>query len=298
VKSFEILEEKHGQIHPSIGAACLAVASVQNIVCNYEDAREWLIRALKKMEKLVPLPDRAIAFIQIQLCQVLSKQGHNDEAILVLSKATTFHSDRARSKLRVKVADEMMADGHKESIKNLNDVLDQSINDDVKLALELNSRLVQMLFETGAEWQAADQAEAIVSLTEAAFGWDSAEFAKSKKDAGNQCAAAGDWSRAVTHFKGSTESYDAIYGKKDKRTKESMRLLANAMSKEKRAYNDDINKDMIENNIKQSDEANWEQAYNIAGDIGNTSIEYDDENNMENNSPLTASPKSPSSNYD
>jgi len=306
VKSFEILEEKHGQIHPSIGAACLAVASVQNIINNYEDAREWLIRALKKMEKLLPLPERAIAFIQIQLCQVLSKQGDNDEAILVLSKATTFHSDRARGKLRVKIADETLAEGNKDAgkDKNIYDVLDQSIFDDVKLAIELNSRLVQMLVETGAEWQAADQAEAIVSLTEAAFGWDSAEFAKCKKDAGIQCATAGDWNRAVSHFKGSIESYEAIYGKKDKRTKEVLRLLSSTISKEKKAYNnDDINKDMIE--TKPTDEANgeWSHAYKIAGDIGNTSLDGDDNFNasldgddnfnLDTSSPLTASPKSP-----
>jgi hypothetical protein len=218
----------------------------------------------------------------------------------VLSKATTFHSDRARGKLRVKIADETLAEGNKDAgkDKNIYDVLDQSIFDDVKLAMELNSRLVQMLVETGAEWQAADQAEAIVSLTEAAFGWDSAEFAKSKKDAGMQCATAGDWTRAVSHFKGSIESYEAIYGKKDKRTKEVIRHLSSATSKEKKAYNnDDINKDMVE--TKPTDEANgeWVHAYNIAGDIGNTSLDFDDDDdnfgNLDTSSPLTASPKSP-----
>lgn len=179
------------------------------------------------MEKLIPYPDRAIAFIQMQLCQVLSKQGYTDEAILVLSKALTFHSDKVRFKLRNNNKgnnnDEVLIDGGvKDNIdKKFNDtiIIDQTIYDDVKIALELNARLIQMLFDTGATWQAADQAETIISLVEISYGWDSLEYAKCKKDAGIQCAATGDWTRAVNHFKDSVESYETIYGKKIKEQK-------------------------------------------------------------------------------
>ena len=99
VRSFEILESTHGSMHPSVGTACLAVASVQNILEDYEDTRDWLMRALRYMEKFNPLPQRAISFTQIQLSQVLSKLGHEDEARMVLSKAAGFHMSRANQML-------------------------------------------------------------------------------------------------------------------------------------------------------------------------------------------------------
>lgn len=67
VRSFEIIERSHGQSHPSYGASCIAVASVKNIIGDYELTREWLTRALRSMEKLDPLPERAIAFVQTQV---------------------------------------------------------------------------------------------------------------------------------------------------------------------------------------------------------------------------------------
>ena len=36
----------YGAGHPSVGAACLAVASVQNILEHCEDTRTWLVKAL------------------------------------------------------------------------------------------------------------------------------------------------------------------------------------------------------------------------------------------------------------
>jgi hypothetical protein len=51
------------------------------------------------MEKLDPLPLRAIVFVQLQLSQVLSKLGYEDEAMRVLAKAVDFHSEKAREVL-------------------------------------------------------------------------------------------------------------------------------------------------------------------------------------------------------
>ena len=42
------------------------MASVQNTVGRYDDAREWLTKALRAMEKLTPLPVRSLAFTQVQ----------------------------------------------------------------------------------------------------------------------------------------------------------------------------------------------------------------------------------------
>lgn len=95
VRSYEILENTHGPGHPSVGTACLAVASVQNILEDFEDTRTWLMKALKLMEKYVPLPHRAISFTQVQLSQVLSRLGHDDQARMVLSNAAMFHMSQA-----------------------------------------------------------------------------------------------------------------------------------------------------------------------------------------------------------
>jgi hypothetical protein len=67
MRSFEIIDKAHGQTHPSYGASCIAVASVKNIVGDYEATREWLARSLRSMEKLSPPPERAIAFVQTQV---------------------------------------------------------------------------------------------------------------------------------------------------------------------------------------------------------------------------------------
>lgn len=67
LRSFEIIERCHGQGHPAFGASCIAVASVKNILGDLEASREWLARALRSMETLVPAPERAIAFVQTQV---------------------------------------------------------------------------------------------------------------------------------------------------------------------------------------------------------------------------------------
>lgn len=76
VRSLDIMEKVHNTgIHPTIATTCLAVASVQNLCNNLQDAREWLMKCLRILEKLNPLPERAIAFVHVQLSNVLLKLG-------------------------------------------------------------------------------------------------------------------------------------------------------------------------------------------------------------------------------
>lgn len=44
----------------------------------------------------LPSPQRAIAFTQTQLSQVLQKLGHLDEALQLLSQASSFHLAQAK----------------------------------------------------------------------------------------------------------------------------------------------------------------------------------------------------------
>lgn len=99
VKSYEIAETTHGALHPIVGTACLAVASVQNLLKDFESTREWLLRAIRIFEKAQPTPHRAITFAQTQLSHALTKMGHDDEARRVLNKAAQFHLATARAML-------------------------------------------------------------------------------------------------------------------------------------------------------------------------------------------------------
>lgn len=39
VRSLEIIEEVHGSHHPTVGTACLAIASVKNLCGSYDESR-------------------------------------------------------------------------------------------------------------------------------------------------------------------------------------------------------------------------------------------------------------------
>jgi hypothetical protein len=99
VMSYEILDGNHGSFHPITATACMAIASVQNILKDYESTREWLVKAIRIMEKassassmsvFFPTPIRAITFAQVQLSHVLSKLGYDEEGRRVLYKAADF----------------------------------------------------------------------------------------------------------------------------------------------------------------------------------------------------------------
>ncbi|RYG65246.1 hypothetical protein EON64_12335 [archaeon] len=103
VKSFEIVEGVHG-VHAIVGTACVAVASVQNLLRDYENTRDWLLRAIRVFEKCSPIPMRAITFAQTQLANALSRMKHEDEGRKVLNKAAQFHLQQARSMLTLHLA--------------------------------------------------------------------------------------------------------------------------------------------------------------------------------------------------
>ena len=67
VRALEITERCFGSTHACYGAACIAVAAVKNISGDLEETREWLSRAMRSMEKLDPLPERAVVFVKTQV---------------------------------------------------------------------------------------------------------------------------------------------------------------------------------------------------------------------------------------
>ena len=101
-KTFDLLSKTHGSHHSAIGASCLAVASVQNMVDALEGTEEWLRRALTTMQALKPVPVRALSFTRIQLSQVLSRQGRVEEALEVLIMAFDFHLEQVRRGLQIR----------------------------------------------------------------------------------------------------------------------------------------------------------------------------------------------------
>jgi hypothetical protein len=108
VKTLGILENAHGVNHPLTGAACLAIASVQNLRHDLDDTRNWLLKTIRTFEKapscsefmFFPAPVRAIAFAQTQLAQVLSKRGYDEEGQRVLQNASDLYMSLAMQSMR------------------------------------------------------------------------------------------------------------------------------------------------------------------------------------------------------
>jgi hypothetical protein len=223
VRSHEILESAHGASHPAVATGCLAVASVQNILGGYEESREWLVRALRCMERLDPLPVRAIAFVQLQLSQVLSRQGYEDESLNVLCRAASFHRSATQAGLlniteQTPLGPVILNPPRK----------GQMLYDDILLAMDLTGRLIRADGRKGRVHEAAVGAEGVADLVDQAFGWDSLLAAEARREAGERYAACGDWARACVSLRQSLEALEAACGRRDKRTLEVARLLAAA----------------------------------------------------------------------
>lgn len=224
VRSHEILETSHGVSHPAVATGCLAVASVQNILEGYEESREWLVRALRCMEKLEPTPVRAIAFVQLQLSQVLSRQGYEEESLNVLYRAATFHQSAAEQGiLRITELTPLGPTVLNPPKKG------QVLYEDLMLTVDLIGRLTRAHGRRGLVQEAADMSEGVADLVERAFDWDSIIAAEARREAGERCAALGDWARACVNLKKSLEASEAAFGRKDKKTIEVARLLAAAL---------------------------------------------------------------------
>lgn len=176
IRSHEILEDVHGNLHPSVATACLAVASVKNIAKEYDNAREWLSRSLRLMEKLPLPPARAIAFVQVQLAQVLLKQGHDEEGLQILNSAFDFH---------FKAAFKALTDMNKDDSQSQFLIAPISKNhpsyEDIFVSLDLLHKLISNSLRQGNKWKAVELCTEGVQLIETAFGWDSLQAVEWRK---------------------------------------------------------------------------------------------------------------------
>lgn len=212
IKSHEILERVHGQAHPCVASACLAIASVQNVSEDFVEAKEWLVKALRIMEPLNPRPGRAIAFIQLQLANVLGKLQVYPASMQVMHSAMAFHLELAE------LAVERHASSSKRGLLQNPVVEGQSGYEDVRTALSLMERLMLMASEQGTATVALEYSERIADLAERAFGWDSQEAALTHEEAGRRCLALKDWDAACLHLKSSLEAHEMCFGDSDPRT--------------------------------------------------------------------------------
>jgi hypothetical protein len=239
IRAYEILEKTHGMHHASVASASLAVASVLNLICNFEESKEWLVRSVRVMEKMNPLPVRAIAFTQAQLSNVLIKLKHPKSAEKVLSAATEFYVDSVnqrlsrQSRLRGTAGNNLTMGS-----TMLKDATCQS-KEDIETALHLLKRLMKLHADAGATWQAAECAEKMADIADVAYGWDTLEAAVLHKVAGEKQSKVRDWGRACGNFKKCLDTYQVLYGEKDKRCA----AVASQMQKAQQRRDADIQND-------------------------------------------------------
>jgi hypothetical protein len=256
IRAYEILEKTHGMHHASVASASLAVASVLNLICNFEESKEWLVRSVRVMEKMNPLPVRAIAFTQAQLSSVLIKLKHPKSAEKVLSAAVDFYVDSVtqkfsrQSRLRGNAGHSGSGSGSgMEGSALLKDSSAQS-REDVETALHLLKRLMNLHAGMGASWQAAECAEKMADMADSAHGWDSLEAAVLHKVAGEKQGKVRDWGRACGNYKKCLDTYQVLYGEKDKRCA----AVASQMQKAQRRRDADLKNDPGEDEEGEGEE--------------------------------------------
>ena len=120
---------------------------------SFPAAREWLVRGLRALERLDPVPLRAVSFVQAQLSQALAKQGHEDEALRVLDKAARYHLTHCQEKLTKWQA------LHGGSLTTPAPAKGSALYDEVVQALDLTARVSLLCRKVGNLWAAAEQAE-------------------------------------------------------------------------------------------------------------------------------------------
>ena len=109
------------------------------------------------MERLEPLPLRAMAFSQVQLSNVLAKQRHSDESMHVLSKAVNFYLDRARSGIAQRDASRDGLLGVNPATEITQPPLGDLLTDDVQQCLSLMQKMVDICDHKGGSLQALEQ---------------------------------------------------------------------------------------------------------------------------------------------
>jgi tetratricopeptide (TPR) repeat protein len=247
VRSYDILESVYGQsAHPSVATACLAVASVLNMAEKHADAREWLARALRSMEKLNPVPIRSVAYAQIQLSKVLQAGQFVDEAITVLSRAVMFFSTTATDRLKY-----LYSSANTDAVAGAAAVspfvyrgkpypAGQQPYEDVEQALTLGNQMIAMQVERGNAWPAAEQSEVLAELAELAYGWDSPEAGDMHKQAGERYLAIKDLGKATSHYRRSLETLECIYDKVDPRCLEVSKIIAKIQEDRAVEFNNEL----------------------------------------------------------
>jgi hypothetical protein len=198
IRSYEILETYHQSNQAIVGTSCLAIASVQNLLKDYEECREWLLRAIRIFEKSQPLPIRAISFTQIQLANVLKKLTHEDEARRVLVKALEFHRSQARIGLMQQAYSNPLQDGNQDHLlpSHLSEpgglspeklllpliLKNSSLFEEIDISAKLLREVIDLSIKCGDKWEASLYAEDLSKLMESAFGWDSTEAAETYRE--------------------------------------------------------------------------------------------------------------------
>jgi hypothetical protein len=266
IRTYEILEKSHGgggtsggeQTSIVIASASLAIASVQNIIGAYDESKEWLVRSIRLMEKIKPLPLRAIAFTQTQLSLILMKLRHTKSAEKVLAVAVDYYTNHVMKKLNrqtrlyhhqnshqissnlgshtalppppLSSSGPGLSQGQNQSAMKgfltmggglgmgIGMNLSPNVLQDIEVSLDLLKRLMILNGENGASWQAAEYAENMADLSEAAYGWDSQETAELRKQAGERQCRVKDWGRACGNFRKSLDAHQILFGEKDKRS--------------------------------------------------------------------------------
>jgi tetratricopeptide (TPR) repeat protein len=254
VRSFDILDSVYGQSHPAVATACLAVASVLTMAEKYGDAREWLSRALRAMEKLIPVPVRSIAYAQTQLSKVLQEGQYAEEAITVLSRAVMFYSTSATDRLNYIYSTSNPGNVAARMFKGKPYPAGLQPYDDADQAIMLGNQLVQMHFDRGGFWPAAEQAELLAELAELAYGWDSPESAELLKQAGEKYSAVKDFGKATSHFKRCLETMECLFDKSDPRCLDVSKRIQK-INEERTAQFDNENPESPTNHSRSSKKA-------------------------------------------
>jgi tetratricopeptide (TPR) repeat protein len=176
VRSFDIAESSHGTNHIVVATGCLAIASAQNLSKDFEETREWLLRALRIFEKCNPLPVRAIAFTQIQLGTILRKLGHDDECRRVLQKALIFYKERVLADvLKVK-------DDYQEGAFQILLFKDSKLYDEFENYSKLSNEIIELFLKSGDKWEATIYSEERSKIVETLYGWDSIEASEAHRE--------------------------------------------------------------------------------------------------------------------
>lgn len=249
VRGIDIMEKAHRSgLHPSIATSMLAVASVQNLSNNMQDAREWLVKCLRILEKLNPVPERAIAFVHVQLSNVLLKLEHEEEAMRILSEAAAFYLQKSREGVIQHVSRQSVIAlklNPYEAAPLYEPVTaygpSSGCYNDIMFTLEYTRKLLRLNRELSDinRHMAIDKSIVLAELLESAFGWDSKEASKQRRDIGDQCLVISDFSRAHENFTKHLEACEVLYGDNDKRTADAMHLVQSAYTtKNNMMFND------------------------------------------------------------